>query len=157
MTINKLFVYLWCPEGQSFLQDRQPSALDHERFQRKMEIWKYIVWRCAWCVLQQFEVVVLSRLEWDLSAVTGFDYVDHVLERVSWSRNQPLVRRHARTLVDLCYTGTVPTLFTALLYSPFFIFYSLPYTTLFFKSTLYLVCPTIFTWTDPITLILDNK
>lgn len=74
----------------------------------------YSLTLCLVCLLQQFEVVVLSRLEWDLSAVTGFDYVDHVLERVSWSRNQPLVRRHARTLVDLCYTGTVPTLFTAL-------------------------------------------
>lgn len=95
----------------------------------------YSLTLCLVCLLQQFEVVVLSRLEWDLSAVTGFDYVDHVLERVSWSRNQPLVRRHARTLVDLCYTGTVPTLFTV---------YSLSYTTLFFKSTLYLVCPKIF-------------
>lgn len=117
----------------------------------------YSLTLCLVCLLQQFEVVVLSRLEWDLSAVTGFDYVDHVLERVSWSRNQPLVRRHARTLVDLCYTGTVPTFFTALAYSPLFLVYSLPYTILDFKSTLYLVCPKIFTWTDPRTLILDNK
>ncbi|XP_046666101.1 G1/S-specific cyclin-D2-like [Homalodisca vitripennis] len=59
--------------------------------------------------IRQFELVVLSRLKWDIATVTGFDYVDHVLERVTWSREQPLIRRHARTLVDLCYTE--PALF----------------------------------------------
>ncbi|XP_054262873.1 G1/S-specific cyclin-D3-like [Macrosteles quadrilineatus] len=54
--------------------------------------------------IRQFEVVLLAHLRWDLSAVTGYDLVDHVMERITWSRDQyPLVRRHAKTLVDLCY------------------------------------------------------
>jgi hypothetical protein len=51
-------------------------------------------------------VVLLSHLQWDSSSVTGYDLVDHVMERITWSRdNYPVVRRHAKTLVDLCYIG----------------------------------------------------
>jgi len=48
---------------------------------------------------------VLSKLEWNVTAVTGFDFVDHVLARVPWAADNPLIRRHAHTLVALCYTG----------------------------------------------------
>jgi len=50
-------------------------------------------------------LLVLSKLKWTVTAVTGFDYVDHILERVEWSKESPLIRRHAHTLVGLCYTG----------------------------------------------------
>ena len=50
-------------------------------------------------------MLILSKLKWTVTAVTGFDYVDHVLERVEWSKENPLIRRHAHTLVGLCYTG----------------------------------------------------
>lgn len=56
-------------------------------------------------LFQQFEVLLMCKLKGDLCAVTGFDYVDHVLERLTWPGDKALVRRHARTLVDLCYTG----------------------------------------------------
>ncbi|XP_034244982.1 G1/S-specific cyclin-D2-like [Thrips palmi] len=54
--------------------------------------------------LRRWELLVLSKLHWNVTAVTGFDYVDHVLERVSWTRRNATVRRHAHTLVALCYT-----------------------------------------------------
>ena len=54
---------------------------------------------------QNWEMLVLSKLKWNVTAITGFDYVDHVLERVDWSKENPLIRRHAHTLVGLCYTG----------------------------------------------------
>ncbi|KDR14730.1 G1/S-specific cyclin-D2 [Zootermopsis nevadensis] len=56
--------------------------------------------------IKNWELLVLSKLQWIVTAVTGFDYVDHVLERVDWSKESPLIRRHAHTLVGLCYTGS---------------------------------------------------
>jgi len=61
-------------------------------------------------LLQDWELLVLSKLKWTVTAVTGFDYVDHVLERVEWSKENPLIRRHAHTLVGLCYTGKFSSL-----------------------------------------------
>nr|CAD7438604.1 unnamed protein product [Timema bartmani] len=57
--------------------------------------------------LQSWELLFLSRLKWNIAAVTGFDYVDHVLQRVAWGENNPVVRRHAHTLVSVCYTGEI--------------------------------------------------
>lgn len=54
--------------------------------------------------LRRWELLVLSKLQWNVTAVTGFDYVDHVLERLPWTRRDATVRRHAHTLVALCYT-----------------------------------------------------
>nr|CAD7257594.1 unnamed protein product [Timema shepardi] len=54
---------------------------------------------------KSWELLFLSRLKWNIAAVTGFDYVDHVLQRVAWGENNPVVRRHAHTLVSVCYTG----------------------------------------------------
>ncbi|XP_023709754.1 G1/S-specific cyclin-D2 [Cryptotermes secundus] len=54
--------------------------------------------------MRNWELLVLSKLKWAVTAVTGFDYVDHVLERVEWSKESPLIRRHAHILVGLCYT-----------------------------------------------------
>ncbi|CAH1159615.1 unnamed protein product [Phaedon cochleariae] len=51
-----------------------------------------------------WELLVLSKLQWNASAVTGFDYIDHVIERCSWSNESSLLRRHAHTLVSICYT-----------------------------------------------------
>lgn len=59
--------------------------------------------------MQRWELLVLSKLQWNVTAVTGFDYVDHVLERVPWTRRNTIVRRHAHTLVALCYTGNYST------------------------------------------------
>nr|CAD7193983.1 unnamed protein product [Timema douglasi] len=57
--------------------------------------------------MRSWELLFLSRLKWNIAAVTGFDYVDHVLQRVAWGENNPVVRRHAHTLVSVCYTEPV--------------------------------------------------
>ncbi|XP_066999557.1 G1/S-specific cyclin-D2 [Anabrus simplex] len=53
--------------------------------------------------MRNWELLVLSKLKWTVTAVTGFDIVDHVLHRVPFSTSHPLTRQHALTLVDLCY------------------------------------------------------
>lgn len=50
-------------------------------------------------------MLVLSKLEWNIDAITGFDYVDHIIERCSWGHENNFLRRHAHTLVSICYTG----------------------------------------------------
>ncbi|KAK6625766.1 hypothetical protein RUM43_006065 [Polyplax serrata] len=52
-----------------------------------------------------WELLILSKLQWNIAAVTGFDYIDHILDRVPWGMENPLIRRHASTLVGICYTG----------------------------------------------------
>lgn len=158
MTINRLFVYLWCPEGQPFLQDRQPTALDHERFQRKVEIWKYIVWRCAWCVCCSSSRWSCCR-DWSGTWVPSRDSTTWTTSWREcpgpainpWSGDMPAPS--STSAIQVQYLPSSQLYYT--LHS--FLCISLPYTKLFFKSTRYLVCPTIFTWTDPRTLILDNK
>lgn len=54
---------------------------------------------------QNWEILILSKLQWNIAAVTGFDYIDHIIDRVSWGTESPLIRRHAATLVGVCYTG----------------------------------------------------
>ncbi|KAJ8935124.1 hypothetical protein NQ314_012988 [Rhamnusium bicolor] len=54
-----------------------------------------------------WELLVLSKLQWNISAVTGFDYIDQVIERCSWGSENSLLRRHAHTLVSICYTGAI--------------------------------------------------
>ncbi|CAG0884049.1 unnamed protein product [Cyprideis torosa] len=51
-----------------------------------------------------WELLLLSRLKWDLSAVTAFDFVDVLLERLGQFRNSTL-RRHCHTFISLAVTG----------------------------------------------------
>uniref|UniRef100_A0A6P7GFV0 G1/S-specific cyclin-D2-like n=1 Tax=Diabrotica virgifera virgifera TaxID=50390 RepID=A0A6P7GFV0_DIAVI len=54
--------------------------------------------------IASWELLVLSKLQWNASAITGFDYIDQVLERCSWGHASQLLRRHALTLIPICYT-----------------------------------------------------
>nr|CAH7753111.1 unnamed protein product [Callosobruchus chinensis] len=54
--------------------------------------------------IMSWELLVLSKLQWNVSAVTGFDYIDQVIERCNWGSENSLLRRHAHTLVSICYT-----------------------------------------------------
>ncbi|XP_063709905.1 G1/S-specific cyclin-D2-like [Culicoides brevitarsis] len=56
--------------------------------------------------IRSWELLVVSTLQWNLSAVTGFDYIDHILERVPWGAENAHIRQHALTLVSVCYTET---------------------------------------------------
>nr|XP_032512100.1 G1/S-specific cyclin-D2-like [Danaus plexippus plexippus] len=54
--------------------------------------------------VRQWEVMLLQRLNWQLSVATAFDFVEPLLARTPWGRTNPLVRTHALTLTSVCYT-----------------------------------------------------
>ncbi|CAH0669072.1 unnamed protein product [Spodoptera exigua] len=56
--------------------------------------------------VREWEVMLLQRLNWQLSIATAFDFVEPFLARVPWGRTNPLVRTHALTLTSVCYTET---------------------------------------------------
>lgn len=51
-----------------------------------------------------WELLVLSKLNWNVAAVTGFDYIDQIIERHQWGAESTLLRRHAHTLLSIAYT-----------------------------------------------------
>lgn len=57
-------------------------------------------------VSQEWEVLLLSKLDWDMSAVIAFDFVEHIIQRVTIlygsGFNTDLVRRHSETLITMC-------------------------------------------------------
>lgn len=54
---------------------------------------------------------MISKLEWNITAVTAFDYVDQILERVNWGSDDSRLREHAHTLIHVCSTGKCRNLF----------------------------------------------
>lgn len=51
-------------------------------------------------------MLLLSKLGWDVSGVTAFDFVDHLMERIGTSSTSTgILRGHALTHVSLCCTG----------------------------------------------------
>ena len=74
-------------------------------------------------------MLLLGKLGWDVSGVTAFDFVDHLMERIDLSpsvSNQSssgsvkdaaaVLRGHALTYVSLCCTGTVISFSLSLLW-----------------------------------------
>lgn len=56
--------------------------------------------------LQDWEVLVLGKLKWDLAAVIAHDFLALILYRLSLpSDRQALVKKHAQTFLALCATG----------------------------------------------------
>ena len=56
-------------------------------------------------LFQEWEVLLLSKLDWDMSSVIASDFVEHIIQRVrqlplGW--NPELIRRHSETLVAMC-------------------------------------------------------
>jgi len=55
--------------------------------------------------IMEWEVLLLSKLDWDMSSVIASDFVEHIIQRVrqlplGW--NPELIRRHSETLVAMC-------------------------------------------------------
>ena len=50
-----------------------------------------------------WEMKVLEEIQWDLSAVTPYDYLEQFFARFSFS-NAGAIRKHAATLIASCYT-----------------------------------------------------
>ena len=59
--------------------------------------------------LQAWELLVLSRLKWDLAAITPNDFLNPLLRRLQpWTRCKDihnLIKRHAQTFIALCAAG----------------------------------------------------
>lgn len=59
-------------------------------------------------LLQRWEVLVLSKLKWDISAITPQDFLCHILTRIPIDLQTcecHMVRRHAQTFIALCARG----------------------------------------------------
>ncbi|KAK5643839.1 hypothetical protein RI129_007684 [Pyrocoelia pectoralis] len=54
--------------------------------------------------ITSWELLVLSKLQWNAAAITAFDYIDHITDRFTWGGESTYLRRHAHTLVSICYT-----------------------------------------------------
>ncbi|CAH1160223.1 unnamed protein product [Phaedon cochleariae] len=56
--------------------------------------------------LWSWELLVLSKLKWDVAAVTPHDFLKHLLNRLpkedSWNISYEIVLSHAKTLITLC-------------------------------------------------------
>uniref|UniRef100_A0A8C0TX33 Cyclin D2 n=1 Tax=Cyanistes caeruleus TaxID=156563 RepID=A0A8C0TX33_CYACU len=56
--------------------------------------------------LQEWELVVLGKLKWNLAAVTPHDFIEHILRKVPLPKDKLLlIRKHAQTFIALCATG----------------------------------------------------
>lgn len=53
-------------------------------------------------LFQQWELLVLSRLKWDICSITPHDFVDHLMTRLDVSNPWGPVRRTAHGYIALC-------------------------------------------------------
>lgn len=74
-----------------------------------MQFYKNVTFELLFIILffwfQEWEVLLLSKLDWDMSSVIASDFVEHIIQRVrqlplGW--NPELIRRHSETLVAMC-------------------------------------------------------
>ncbi|XP_078000436.1 G1/S-specific cyclin-D2-like [Glandiceps talaboti] len=55
--------------------------------------------------LLDMELLVLSKLRWDLSAITPHDFIEQILTRLAIERKQSeVIKKHAQTFIALCAT-----------------------------------------------------
>ncbi|NXC19709.1 CCND3 protein, partial [Corythaeola cristata] len=55
--------------------------------------------------LQDWEVLVLEKLKWDLVSVIANDFLAHILHRLPLPKDKmELVKKHAQTFIALCAT-----------------------------------------------------
>ncbi|XP_053688889.1 G1/S-specific cyclin-D3-like [Sabethes cyaneus] len=57
--------------------------------------------------IRSWELLLISKLEWNITAVTAFDYVDQLLERAKWGSDDSRLREHAHTLIHVCSTEII--------------------------------------------------
>jgi len=63
------------------------------------------------CFGQEWELVVLQTLKWDVSSVTAHDFIEHIVRRLPLTSPDDVdtVRRHALAFIALCTAGTIQT------------------------------------------------
>ncbi|XP_053679444.1 G1/S-specific cyclin-D2 [Anopheles nili] len=57
--------------------------------------------------IRSWELLLINKLEWNINAVTAYDYVDHILERAKWGSADARLREHAHTLIHVCNTEAI--------------------------------------------------
>ncbi|XP_031462098.1 G1/S-specific cyclin-D2 isoform X6 [Phasianus colchicus] len=56
-------------------------------------------------MLEEWELVVLGKLKWNLAAVTPHDFIEHILRKLPLPKDKlVLIRKHAQTFIALCAT-----------------------------------------------------
>ncbi|KAA0720745.1 G1/S-specific cyclin-D2 [Triplophysa tibetana] len=55
--------------------------------------------------LLEWELVVLSKLKWNMAAVTPLDFIEHILHKLPIPEDRlTLIRKHSQTFIALCAT-----------------------------------------------------
>ncbi|RZF43718.1 hypothetical protein LSTR_LSTR004231 [Laodelphax striatellus] len=52
--------------------------------------------------LLDWEMLLLSKLSWRLTAITGYDVMDHMIHRLPWSRDDVALRSHSLSMIAFC-------------------------------------------------------
>ncbi|MBW04959.1 G1/S-specific cyclin-D2, partial [Eschrichtius robustus] len=69
------------------------------------DIQPYMRRMVATWMLEEWELVVLGKLKWNLAAVTPHDFIEHILRKLPQpSEKLSLIRKHAQTFIALCAT-----------------------------------------------------
>ncbi|XP_018559030.1 G1/S-specific cyclin-D2a isoform X2 [Lates calcarifer] len=56
-------------------------------------------------MLEEWELVVLGKLKWNLAAVTPNDFIEHIVRRLPLPEDKlALIRKHVQTFIALCAT-----------------------------------------------------
>ncbi|XP_069798279.1 G1/S-specific cyclin-D3 isoform X11 [Narcine bancroftii] len=56
-------------------------------------------------MLEDWEIVVLGKLKWDLSVTTPNDFIEHILGKLLFAAdNLELIKKHSQTFIAMCAT-----------------------------------------------------
>ncbi|XP_015266677.1 PREDICTED: G1/S-specific cyclin-D2 isoform X2 [Gekko japonicus] len=56
-------------------------------------------------MLEDWELVVLGKLKWNLAAITPHDFIEHILRKLPFPRDKVLlIQKHAQSFIALCAT-----------------------------------------------------
>lgn len=58
------------------------------------------------CLLQDWELVVLGKLRWNMASVIPNDFIEHIIHRLPLPKDKlSMIRKHTLTFIALCATG----------------------------------------------------
>lgn len=70
----------------------------------------------SFCVFQDWELVVLGKLKWNMASVIPNDFIEHIIRRLPLPKDKlAMVRKHTLTFIALCATGKCISLCAAFL------------------------------------------
>uniref|UniRef100_A0A4W3GJ86 Cyclin D3 n=1 Tax=Callorhinchus milii TaxID=7868 RepID=A0A4W3GJ86_CALMI len=83
------------------LKDKYIKSLDLKT--NKLMLANYVTLICSFP--QDWEIVVLGKLKWDLSAVTPNDFIEHILGKLAFPVDKlELIKKHTLTFIAMCAT-----------------------------------------------------